>query len=128
MEDNGAQFVYETSDSLLEYIPRVFAAARRASTAARPVKTTYYFHAFCSTRVNDSVRYADSRILDSDMRQNVYLSCRKGNITWENSSWVPVPEELPLFYGTLHNSYGPVLEAYVRKIFELGFSGVYHVS
>lgn len=126
MEDNGAQFVYETSAALMEYIPRVFAAAQRASTTARPVKTTYYFHAFCSTRVNDSVRYADSRILDRDMRQNVYLSCRKGNTTWKNWSWVPIPEELPLFYGTLENSYGPVLEAYVRKIFALGFSGVYH--
>ena len=126
MEDNGAQFVHGTSDALMEYIPRVFAAARRASTPARPVKTTYYFHAFVSTGVNDSSTYADSRILDRDLRQNVYLSCRKGNTTWENKSWVPIPEELPLFYGTLRNSYGPILEAYVQKIFALGFSGVYH--
>ena len=120
----AAEFVFETSPALLQYLPRVFAAAARASTPERPVGTSYYFHAFASTRVNDSLTYSDSRILDSDKRQQVYLSCRKGNATWTNTSWEPIPQELPLFYGTLHNSYGPVLQRYVEKIFELGFSGV----
>ena len=126
MEDNGAQFAYETSPSLQQFLPRVFAAAKRASTPERQVKTTYYFHSFVPTGQNDSEKYADSRILDQDLRQQVYLTCHKGNTTWKNATWKPSPAELPLFYGTLKNSYGKVLEDYVNKIFRLGFAGVYH--
>jgi hypothetical protein len=121
MEDNGASFVFDNSSAFMEYIPRVFEAAKRASTPTRRVDTTYYFHAFCSTRVNDSLTYADSRILDKDGKQMVYLQCNRSA-----PGWTPVPEELPLFYGTLTNSYGPVLQQYVQKIFDLGFTGVYH--
>ena len=119
MENNGADFVHNTPPDFLEFIPRVFAAAKRASTPGRTVGTTYYFHSFCSTGVGDSVTYADSRILDRDFKQLVYLSCNRSA-----PGWTPVPQELPLFFGTPNNSYGSVLEQYVQKIFDLGFTGV----
>ena len=120
MENNGADFVYNTSPDFLQYIPRVFAAAKRASTPGRTVGTTYYFHSFISTGINDSITYADSRILDKDFKQIVYLTCNRS----AGGGWAPVPQELPLFFGTPDNSYGSVLEQYVQKTFDLGFTGV----
>ena len=76
------------------------------------------FHAEISTDDNDTVAYADSRILDRQHLQVVY----EPNMTQRTTP--PLPSQKPMFYGTLDNSWGKVLLDYVEKIFKLGFNGV----
>jgi hypothetical protein len=68
-----------------------------------------YFHAQISTEDGAGEKYKDSRVILKTMSQGVYSS-----------------STLPLFYGTLENSYGQELFKYMNLVMdEIGASGVY---
>jgi hypothetical protein len=119
----GSEFVYGDLPDLTEWLPQLFGAATRANdmpSQTRPIRTSFYFHAYLSTGINDSTTYSDSRVLDKESLQVVYVP----NMTKRTTP--PLPSQCPMFYGTPDNSYGKVLTDYVDKVFRLGFDTLYH--
>ena len=122
MEMNGAMFVngenppttgcgdcYAHHEALIR---KVVATAARVSTPERPIWTSYYIDTSISTGANDWITYADSRVLDMNGQQVLYRPCsgedsKLANLTAARQG------ELPMFFGTLSNSYGPIIKRYV---------------
>ena len=95
---NGREFL-EDSPDLDSWLKVQLAAARRASTPQRKVKSAMYFEAFQSTGIGDSVTFKDSRITDNLGRQVCY------NLNASRPSDQPADwSEEPAFYGTLDNA------------------------
>lgn len=126
LELNGAMFVngenpptsgcgdcYAQHEALIR---KVVKTAARVSTPDRPIWTSYYIDTSISTGANDWVTYADSRVLDENGQQVVYRPCsgedsKLANLTAARQG------EMPMFFGTLSNSYGPMIKRYVVSHF-----------
>jgi hypothetical protein len=126
LESNGAMFVngenpptsgcdhcYAQHEALIR---KVVKTAARVSTPERPIWTSYYIDTSISTGANDWVTYADSRVLDENGQQVLYRPCsgedsKLANLTAARQG------EMPMFFGTLSNSYGPIIKRYVVSTF-----------
>ena len=135
LEMNGAMFVngenpptsrcgdcYAQHEALIR---KVVKTAARVSTPARPIKTSYYIDTSISTGANDWDTYADARVLDVHGKQVLYRPCSGEAVKYANLT-AARQGELPMFVGTLSNSYGPIIKRYIDKIFALGVNVVYH--
>ena len=127
----GAAFAYEHLPDLEAWLPTVLDTAQRANSAIatqggpglqnKKIKTSYYFETHISTRQGDAVTFKDCRVIDSEGDQ----VCYKLN-TSRPRDQPPSGLEQPTFYGTLENSFGQMLMAYLDKVFKLGFDGIWH--
>ena len=122
MEMNGNMFVssenpptsgcddcYARHEALIR---KVVKTAARVSTPERPIWTSYYIDTSISTGANDWVTFADSRVLDINGQQVLYRPCAGDNRKYANLT-AARQGELPMFFGTLSNSYGPIIKRYV---------------
>ena len=135
LEMNGAMFVngenpptsgcddcYANHEALIR---KVVSTAARVSTPERPITSSYYIDTSISTGANDWETFADSRVLDVNGQQVLYRPCTGTDTKYANQT-AARQGEMPMFVGTLTNSYGPIIKRYVDKIFALGINGVYH--
>jgi hypothetical protein len=135
LELNGAMFVngenpptsrcgdcYAQHEALIR---KVVKTAARVSTPERPIKTSYYIDTSISTGAYDWNTYADARVLDVHGKQVLYRPCSGADVKYANLT-AARQGELPMFFGTVSNSYGPIIRRYIDKIFALGVNGVYH--
>jgi hypothetical protein len=119
---SGCEDCYAQHEALIR---KVVQTAERVSTPERKIYTSYYMDASISTGADDWVKFADSRVLDVHGKQVLYRPCSTADSKYANLT-AARQGEMPMFVGTLANSYGPIILRYVDKIFELGVNGVYH--
>lgn len=125
METNGAMFVngedppttgcdgcYAQHEALIRKLVKT---AARVSTPERPIWTSYYIDTSISTGAYDWVTYADSRVLDENGQQVLYRPCSGKDAKLANLT-AARQGELPMFFGTLSNSYGPIIKRYVVSV------------
>jgi hypothetical protein len=118
----GSCFVNELPEEGLRYLQHLRGLTRLADPR-RPL--VLYQHLAISTERNASHKYVDSRVTDAGGTQLTYHPCHMRDSSGV-VHWLP-GGELPMFFGTRNNSYGPELAAYYQKVLgPLEFDGLFH--
>ena len=120
---DGAQFVNSMPKMMQNYIGelvhQVHVGGRKAMM--------YIATTLLSSAPTDRTIYSDSAVTAKDGQQVSYVECE----TPHGKPLNPLVEgstigDLPVFVGNLSNAYGQMLLSYVRKVFAMGFDGLYH--
>jgi hypothetical protein len=110
-------------DTFKQYVATLVNQTRAANAllppGSPPHKVILYTDNFASTGVNDSLIFADSRVLLKNGVQASYKNCTKPG---DNVSHV----QLLGFYADGQNSFSAMLKRYYLLALELGADGIFH--